>query len=298
VVVSIRRVGVAALGLVLLLVAVSIVAEDPLPVIHLKSERPAADFLAPASSVSFDAPAIVLASYPIRDEFTAPVVDAATVPAALDTLRGAVAANDLRTFSAALARAKELVDAMPLGAKRNAARRSLLVYGDVEQVWAFAANDRLGAFYDEESLPGFHDRIAADYPNYDAFIADYRVVDRYGRALYATAETRLFLLKQVRPETPRLTPAPTLAARKRTSVGRASVRHRPVPAPVRRAEARPTPVLKPADALVADMHNAAPVPAPSVPVRESSGGRGLVFIVLTLAGIGVLTMLMRTERVA
>ena len=292
---GIRRVGVAALGLVLLLVAVSIVADDPLPIIHLKSERPAADVLAPASSVSFDAPAIVLASYPIRDEFTAPVVDAATVPAALDVLRGAAAANDLRTFSAALARAKELVDAMPLGAKRNAARRSLLVYGDVEQVWAFAASDRLGAFYDEESLPGFHDRIAADYPNYDAFIADYRVVDRYGRALYATAETRTFLLKQLRPEAPR--PTPTLVARKKATARRVATRH--TTTPVRRAEARPTPVLKPADALVADMHNAAPVPAPaSVPVHESSGGRGVMFIVLTLAGIGVLTMLMRPERVA
>lgn len=292
---SIRRAGAFALGLVLLLVAVSIVAEDPLPVIHLKSERPAADFLSPSSSVSFDGPAIVLASYPIRDEFTPPVVNAATVPAALEVLRSAAAKNDLPTFSAALARAKELVDAMPLGAKRNAARRSLLVFGDVEQVWTFAANDRLGAFYDEESLPGFHDRIAADYPNYDAFIADYRVVDRYGRALYATAETRTFLLKQVRPVAPR--PTPTLVARKKAPVRRAATR--PAAAPVRQAEARPTPVLKPADALVADMHNAAPVlpPAPA-PAHESSGGRGLVFIVLTLAGIGVLTMLMRTERVA
>jgi hypothetical protein len=294
--VKIRRV----VTVVLLLVAVSIIAEDPLPVIHLKSERPVADFLTPSSSVNFDGPAIVLASYPIRDEFVAPAVDAATVPSALAALRGAAAANDLRTFSAALERAKELVDAMPVGAKRNAARRSLLVYGDVEQVWAFAANDRLGAFYDDESLPGFHDRIAADYPNYDAFIADYRVVDRYGRALYGTAETRTFLLKQLRPEAPRPTPAPTptLVARKKPNVGRASAR-RPVPirTPVRRAEARPTsvPVLKPADALVADMHNAAPV-AP--PAHDSSGGRALVFIVLTLAGIGVLMMLMRTERVA
>lgn len=293
---SIRRAGAFALGLVLLLVAVSIVAEDPLPVIHLKSERPAADFLTPSSSVSFDGPAIVLASYPIRDELTAPVVDAATVPAALDILRDAATKNDLPTFSAALARAKALVDAMPLGAKRNAARRSLLVFADVEQVWTFAANDRLGAFYEDESLPGFHDRIAADYPNYDAFIADYRVVDRYGRALYATAETRTFLLKQVRPAAPRPTPA-LIARKKAAPVRRAATR--PAAAPVRRAEARPAPVLKPADALVADMHNAAPVlpPAPA-PAHQSSGGRGLVFIVLTLAAIGVLTMLMRTERVA
>jgi hypothetical protein len=293
VVVKIRR----AIALAVLLVAVSIVAEDPLPVVHLKSERPVTDFFAPSSSVSFDGPAIVLASYPIRDEFTAPVVNAATVPAALDAVRGAAAANDLPTFSAALARARELVDAMPLGARRNAARRSLLVYGDVEQVWTFAANDRLGAFYDDESLPGFYDRIAADYPNYGAFIADYRVVDRYGRALYATAETRTFLLEQVRPEAPRPTPAPTptLVARKKAPVRPAAARPAPAPTPAKRAEAPPTPVLKPTDALVVDMGNAASAP---VPVRESSGGRALVFIVLTLAGIGVLTMLMRTERVA
>jgi hypothetical protein len=297
VVVGIRRAGAAALGLVLLLVAVSIIAEDPLPVVHLKSERPAPDFLVPSSSVSFDGPEIVLASYPIRDEFTAPVVNAATVPAALGALRAAAAANDLPTFSAALARAKELVDAMPLGAKRNAARSTLLVYGDVERVWTFAANDRLGAFYDEESLPGFHDRIAADYPNYDAFIADYRVVDRYGRALFATAETRTFLLKQVRPETPPQTP--TLLASKKAPVrrahaARASAR-RAVQTPVRQAKAQTAPVLKAADALVVDMGNATPV---SPPVRESNAGRGLVFILLTLAGVGVLTMLMNTERVA
>jgi hypothetical protein len=293
VVVKIRR----AITVVVLLVAVSIVAEDPLPVVHLKSERPVTDVFAPSSSVSFDGPAIVLASYPIRDEFTAPVVNAATVPAALDAVRGAAAANDLPTFSAALSRARELVDAMPLGAKRNAVRRSLLVYGDVEQVWTFAANDRLGAFYDDESLPGFRDRIAADYPNYDAFIADYRVVDRYGRALYATAETRRFLLQQLRPEAPPPTPkpTPTLVARKKAPVRRAAARPATAPAPIQRVETPPAPVLEPADTLVADMQNAAPVPAP---VRESSGGRALVFIVLTLAGIGVLTMLMRTERVA
>src|SRR5207244_5257294 len=185
---------------------------------------PATDMLMPPSSVSLDAPAIVLASYPIRDDFTEPAVSAESVPAALDGLRAAAAANDLRLFRATLGRAKQLVDAMPLGAQRNAARRALLVYRDVDQVWTFAANDRLGAFYDDESLPGFHDRIAADYPAYNAFITDYRVVDRYGRALYGTAETRTFLLAQLISQAPRPKSLIARKAARRTNVGRASAR--------------------------------------------------------------------------
>src|SRR5207247_10713653 len=88
------------------------------------------------------------------------------------------------------------------------------------QVWAFAADEPLGAFDDDASLPGFHDRVAAAYPAYDAFITDYRVVDRYGRALYGTAETRMFPLKQLISQAPR--PKSIIA-----NVGRASARPSP-----------------------------------------------------------------------
>lgn len=124
----------------------------------------------------------------------------AVVPAiALTALRDANETNDFRRFEAALAVAKSLADLMPLGAERNALRRAILVYQDVDAVWSFAVRDRYGAYFNDDSLPGLHDRLNADYPGYDDFIADYRVADRKGNVLYPTAETRAFLLKQLAP---------------------------------------------------------------------------------------------------
>jgi hypothetical protein len=122
------------------------------------------------------------------------------VPAiALTALRDSNETNDFRRFEAALAVAKSLADLMPLGAERNALRRAILVYEDVDAVWSFAVRDRYGAYFNDDSLPGLHDRLNADYPGYDDFIAGYRVADRKGNVLYPTAETRTFLLKQLTP---------------------------------------------------------------------------------------------------
>ncbi len=118
---------------------------------------------------------------------------------ALTALRDSNETNDFRRFEAALAVAKSLADLMPLGAARNALRRAILVYEDVDAVWSFAVRDRYGAYFNDDSLPGLHDRLNADYPGYDDFIADYRVADRKGNVLYPTAETRTFLLKQLAP---------------------------------------------------------------------------------------------------
>ncbi|HEX7678307.1 MAG TPA: hypothetical protein VF713_09295 [Thermoanaerobaculia bacterium] len=124
----------------------------------------------------------------------------AVVPAiALTALRDSNERNDFRRFEAALAVAKSLADLMPFGAERNALRRAILVYEDVDVVWSFAVRDRYGAYFNDDSLPGVHDRLNADYPGYDDFIADYRVADRKGNVLYPTAETRTFLLKQLAP---------------------------------------------------------------------------------------------------
>lgn len=124
----------------------------------------------------------------------------AVVPAiVLTALRDSNEANDFRRFEAALAVAKSLAEAMPLGAERNALRHAILVYADVDAVWSFAVRDRYGAYFNDDSLPGMHDRLNADYPGYDDFIADYRVADRKGNVLYPTAETRTFLLKQLAP---------------------------------------------------------------------------------------------------
>lgn len=124
----------------------------------------------------------------------------AVVPAiVLTALRDANETNEFRRFEAALAVAKSLADAMPLGAERNTLRRAILIYADVDAVWSFAVRDRYGAYFNDDSLPGMHDRLNADYPGYDDFIADYRVADRKGNVLYPTAETRTFLLKQLAP---------------------------------------------------------------------------------------------------
>jgi hypothetical protein len=124
----------------------------------------------------------------------------AVVPAIVRAaLRDTNEANDVRRFEAALAVAKSLADVMPLGAERNALRRDILIYEDVDAVWSFAVRDRYGAYFNDDSLPGMHDRLNADYPGYDDFIADYRVADRKGNVLYPTAETRTFLLKLLAP---------------------------------------------------------------------------------------------------
>lgn len=128
----------------------------------------------------------------------------AIVPAiALAALRDANEANNVRRFEAALAVAKWLAGTMPLGAQRNALRRFILVYEDVDAIWSFAVRDRSGLYFNDDSLPGMRDHLDADYPEYEAFIAEYRVADARGNALYPTAETRTFLLKQLPPLTTR-----------------------------------------------------------------------------------------------
>ncbi|MDP9360826.1 MAG: hypothetical protein M3P29_05170 [Acidobacteriota bacterium] len=126
-------------------------------------------------------------------------IPAALQAVVLSMLRDTNAANDFRRFEAALAIARSLADTMPLGAERNALRRDILVYEDVEAVWGFAVRDRNGAFFNDDSLPGMRDRLDADYRGYEEFIAGYRIVDRSGNILYPTAETRGFLLKRVAP---------------------------------------------------------------------------------------------------
>jgi hypothetical protein len=128
----------------------------------------------------------------------------AVVPAiALAALHDANDANDFRRFEAALAVAKSLADAMPIGPQRNGLRRSILVYEDIDAIWGFAMHDRYGAYFNDDSLPGMRDRLNADYPDYEAFIAEYRVADRNGNTLYPTAETRAFLLKVLAPPVPK-----------------------------------------------------------------------------------------------
>lgn len=115
----------------------------------------------------------------------------------LTALHDANATSDGRRFDGALAVAKFIVEVMPLGPQRNEFRRSILIYEDIGTVLSYAMRDRYGAYFNDDSLPGMHDRLIADYPGYDDYITEFRVADAKGNVLYPTAETRTFLVEQL-----------------------------------------------------------------------------------------------------
>ena len=112
-------------------------------------------------------------------------------------IRRALSSNDLILFRSLLTAARSFADGMPIGGERNTLRRLLLISADLETVWSYASSQSFGSFYDDESLAGVHDHLSADYPGYAPFIDQYRVIDRDGRILYPTAETRAFLLQKL-----------------------------------------------------------------------------------------------------
>ena len=106
----------------------------------------------------------------------------------------AAKARDLQRFDVAIEAAQSHIDTMKVGARRNAFRRSILIASDISRVWRFEAKS--GAlYYDDERLPFYYDRLAAEYPSYPKFIRQYRVIDTSGLPQYPTRETRLFLLR-------------------------------------------------------------------------------------------------------
>jgi hypothetical protein len=116
------------------------------------------------------------------------------------SLYEAAAAGDLQRFEAALQRAGALVDSMPLGDARNRLRRAVVVATDLQRVIQFD-----GMYWDEDSLPDFYDRLANEYAGFEAFITPFRVIDRRRRVFYPSRETRIFLLKRLRPNTRKTT---------------------------------------------------------------------------------------------
>ena len=125
---------------------------------------------------------------------------ASTIPAddAGRALYATAAAGNLDRFEATLDRARTTADTMAVGAARNRLRHAVIVATDLDRVWRFD-----GIYWDEESLPDYYDRLANEYPSFEQFIAQYRVIDRAGRVLYPKQETRAFLLKQLRPANPK-----------------------------------------------------------------------------------------------
>jgi len=308
---------VAALALFLLIVPSSpAFAEEPLPLV-----RPLAS----------PAPFVALAVEPVLDtaDFV-PVAYTETIatPArALEALRTAIATNDFAGFRSALTQATSLVDSMPLGAARNALRRNLLIYRDVEQLWSFARNDRFGAFFDDESLPGFRDHLAADYRGLDSFLSANRIVDRNGLELYPTAETRSYLLHLIdstptreKSRTLLASATPKSAKHARKAVHRVARHTAPRTLPHRVAvkaaasvAAATAPVIVPAAPIAApqtdafampeqvavlpkrtaDAVQAAPAPATG---SQSSTAHGIFFVILALILLGGLMTMLRTPQ--
>jgi hypothetical protein len=141
----------------------------------------------------------LLFAVPARVERPLPRRIPAIVPGiVLTALRDANAASDSRRFDGALAVAKFIAEVMSIGPQRNEFRRSILIYEDIGIVLSHAMRDRAGAYFNDDSLPGLHDRLTADYPGYDDYIAEFRVADAKGNVFYPTAETRKFLENLIR----------------------------------------------------------------------------------------------------
>jgi len=140
----------------------------------------------------------LLFAVPARVEKPLPRRIPAIVPGiVLTALHDANAASDSRRFDGALAVAKFMAEVMPIGPQRNEFRRCILIYQDIGAVLTYAMRDRYGAYFNDDSLPGMHDRLIADYPGYDDYIAEFRVADAKGNVLYPTSETRSFLVGQI-----------------------------------------------------------------------------------------------------
>jgi hypothetical protein len=70
--------------------------------------------------------------------------------------------------------------------------RPSATFAPLHEVWSYAMNNPMGAFYGEE----LHDRLSRAYPSYAAYIENYRLVDDRGQVFYPTAETRRFLAER------------------------------------------------------------------------------------------------------
>jgi hypothetical protein len=196
------------------------------------------------------------------------------------TLREATEANDFAAFDGLVRKARANGEA--LGA-----------FADLHDVWSFSRANATGAYYGAE----IHDRLAARYPDYAAFIEEYRITDRRGQSFFPSAETRAFLLQQaIEGNDPLAAPASS-----RTNSTKIAARHEITSTPV--VSIKPAESL-PKHALASDMSKVATqrLPQPQRKVAETEMAidtpattRGIFLIILGLVGIGVLTMTMQAS---
>ena len=184
-------------------------------------------------------------------------------------------------------------------------------YAALDELWTYAMNDPLGAFYGDD----VHDRLARAFPGYASYIEDFKIVDRNGNAFYPTSETRAFLIDHLgeAETTPVLRAATTRAPSRTTRAHRRILQKASVTLPKKRI----APVAKtPAPIVVASAPVVKPAPAqiapPAPPVVQASAiassvvrplpdtnratSRGILLLVLALLGIGLLAVIVRTPR--
>ncbi|HEX9160789.1 MAG TPA: hypothetical protein VF980_03705 [Thermoanaerobaculia bacterium] len=174
-------------------------------------------------------------------------------------------------------------------------------FAELHDFWKWSLTDPVGAFYGDETRA----RLAAEYPDYNAFIDDYRIIDSHGNSFYPSAETRTFLLRhalsghtaaKAKPVLSVVRPTP--AARKHAiRVAEAGgVTAKPLSAPKVVAAAAPAPSRH---IEVRHVERAAVIkPARVVPGKPADGrlARGIALIIAGLIGVGMLTMMLRTPQ--
>jgi hypothetical protein len=216
---------------------------------------------------------VALAVEPIREEPTFSLEEAAR-------------ANDYVTFNA-------LFEQTPSAA-----------YAPLHELWTHSINDPIGAFYGEE----MYERLASRYPEFVAYIDEYKIVDDRGNVFYPTSETRTFLLaRAIEGRTVAPAPEPIRVARTERRSGfsltPASVSEpKPVPPPAprvrfKKAEVAPLPAshpvrLKPNLRLV-PVKPRPVMAATMVPEKPDLAGRGILLVLIGLVGIGFLALMLR-----
>src|SRR5688500_1034866 len=103
---------------------------------------------------------------------------------AMALVKQASRSGSLEEFKRALAVARQKVAAMPSGNEKRAFTEALDAYSDNASIWEHAMTHPMGAFFNDELLPGAFTRLAKKYPAYAAYIAQQSVTDSAGNTLY------------------------------------------------------------------------------------------------------------------
>jgi hypothetical protein len=181
-------------------------------------------------------------------------------------------------------------------------------FAELHSFWKWSMTDPLGAFYGDD----VHATLAARYPDYAEYIADFGIIDSHGRAFYPSAETRTFLLNKaisgqravvaeaIHPSSVERRPPSAVVVRrararvatpKHVAVAKPAVVVKPVVvAPI---VAKPVAVVKPVVIKpVAVMKPAAVVATPLATPKKADArfGRGLLLMIAGLIALGMLSM--------